>query len=52
MDIAEAQRLAWENKLSKGFNITDVPMEFGLLTAEVDEARGTWAGRSGFHSLA
>ncbi|MBL1109716.1 hypothetical protein JK361_34930 [Streptomyces sp. 5-8] len=42
MDIAEAQRLAWENKLSKGFNITDVPLEFGLLTAEVGEAFTAW----------
>ncbi|MFJ4585161.1 MazG nucleotide pyrophosphohydrolase domain-containing protein [Streptomyces echinatus] len=42
MDIAEAQRLAWENKLSKGFNTTDVPLEFGLLTAEVGEAFTAW----------
>ncbi|MEV7817861.1 MazG-like family protein [Streptomyces flaveolus] len=42
MDIAEAQRLAWENKLSKGCNTTDVPMEFGLLTAEVGEAFTAW----------
>ncbi|WP_031101543.1 MULTISPECIES: MazG nucleotide pyrophosphohydrolase domain-containing protein [unclassified Streptomyces] len=41
MDIAEAQRLAWENKLSKGFNTTDVPMEL-LLTAEVGEAFTAW----------
>ncbi|MEU7244891.1 MazG nucleotide pyrophosphohydrolase domain-containing protein [Streptomyces sparsogenes] len=42
MDIAEAQKLAWENKLSKGFNTTDIPMEFGLLTAEVGEAFTAW----------
>ncbi|MEU2772467.1 MazG-like family protein [Streptomyces sp. NPDC007162] len=42
MDIAEAQKFAWENKLSKGFNTTDIPMEFGLLTAEVGEAFTAW----------
>ncbi|MEV0177241.1 hypothetical protein AB0I00_39855 [Streptomyces sp. NPDC050803] len=42
MDIAEAQKLAWENKLDKGFNTTDIPLEFGLLTAEVGEAFTAW----------
>jgi NTP pyrophosphatase (non-canonical NTP hydrolase) len=42
VDIAEAQKLAWQNKLDKGFNTTDIPMEFGLLTAEVGEAFTAW----------
>ncbi|MFB7740682.1 MazG-like family protein [Streptomyces sp. NPDC056132] len=42
MDIRSAQRLAWENKQDKGFNTTDVPLEFGLLTAEVGEAFTAW----------
>ncbi len=42
MDIREAQRLAWANKVEKGFNTTDVPLEFGLLTAEVGEAFTAW----------
>ncbi|MEV7085452.1 MazG nucleotide pyrophosphohydrolase domain-containing protein [Streptomyces sp. NPDC093085] len=42
MDISTAQRLAWENKLAKGFNTTDVAVEFGLLTAEVGEAFTAW----------
>ncbi|MFJ2956387.1 MazG-like family protein [Streptomyces sp. NPDC087270] len=42
MDIASAQQLAWENKLAKGFNIDDVALEFGLLTAEVGEAFTAW----------
>ncbi|MFE4856385.1 MazG nucleotide pyrophosphohydrolase domain-containing protein [Streptomyces sp. NPDC056670] len=42
MDIRSAQRLAWENKQEKGFNTTDVPLEFGLLTAEVGEAFTAW----------
>ena len=40
--IREAQIQAWANKLAKGFNITDVPLEFGLLVEEVGEAFGAW----------
>lgn len=42
VDIAEAQKLAWENKLDKGFNTSDIALEFGLLTAEVGEAFTAW----------
>ncbi len=42
MDIQLAQRLAWENKCAKGFNTIDVPLEFGLLTAEIGEAFTAW----------
>ncbi len=42
MDIQLAQKLAWENKTAKGFNTTDVPLEFGLLTAEIGEAFTAW----------
>ncbi|MEV5676575.1 MazG nucleotide pyrophosphohydrolase domain-containing protein [Streptomyces sp. NPDC052179] len=45
MDIRTAQKLAWENKLAKGFNTTDTAMEFGLLTAEVGEAFTAWRKR-------
>jgi NTP pyrophosphatase (non-canonical NTP hydrolase) len=41
-DIRSAQRRAWANKLAKGFNTTDVPMEFGLLVEEVGEAFSAW----------
>ncbi|MGH3620696.1 MAG: hypothetical protein ACRDQ5_02775, partial [Sciscionella sp.] len=36
---------AWENKIAKGFNTQDVPLEFGLLTAEVGEAFTAWRKR-------
>jgi NTP pyrophosphatase (non-canonical NTP hydrolase) len=42
LDIGEVQRQAWQNKLVKGFNTTDVALEFGLLTAEVGEAFTAW----------
>jgi hypothetical protein len=42
MDIRSAQDLAWENKLAKGFNTTDVPLEFCLLNGEVAEAFDAW----------
>lgn len=40
--IRDIQAAAWDNKLAKGFNTTDVPLEFGLLTAEVGEAFTAW----------
>ncbi|MFD9484425.1 MazG-like family protein [Streptomyces sp. NPDC059991] len=45
MEIRTAQEQAWENKIDKGFNVTDVPLEFGLLTAEVGEAFTAWRKR-------
>ena len=42
MDIRSAQKFAWENKLAKGFNTTDVPLEFCLLSGEVAEAFDAW----------
>jgi NTP pyrophosphatase (non-canonical NTP hydrolase) len=42
LDIRSAQKSAWENKLEKGFNTTDVPLEFCLLVAEVGEAIDAW----------
>ena len=45
MDIRVVQELAWANKKAKGFNTTDVALEFGLLTAEVSEAFTAWRKR-------
>lgn len=42
MDIRSAQKLAWENKLAKGFNTTDVALEFCLLNGEVAESFDAW----------
>jgi MazG-like family len=42
VDIRLGQKLAWENKTSKGFNTTDVPLEFCLLQGEVAEAFDAW----------
>lgn len=42
MNIRSAQNLAWENKLAKGFNTTDVPLEFCLLQGELAEAFEAW----------
>ena len=42
MDIRLAQKHAWQNKLAKGFNTTDVPLEFCLLNSEVAEAFDAW----------
>ena len=42
MDIRSGQQLAWENKVAKGFNTTDVPLEFCLLQGEIAEAFDAW----------
>ena len=42
MDIRSAQKLAWDNKTAKGFNTTDVPLEFCLLNGEIAEAFDAW----------
>jgi NTP pyrophosphatase (non-canonical NTP hydrolase) len=42
VDIRSVQKLAWDNKIAKGFNTTDVPMEFCLLNGEVAEAFDAW----------
>lgn len=47
--IRHAQDLAWQNKLAKRFNVTDVPLEFCLLSGEVAEAFDAW--RKGLPSL-
>jgi NTP pyrophosphatase (non-canonical NTP hydrolase) len=45
LDIRTAQQAAWNNKVAKGFNITDVALEFGLMNAEVGEAFTAWRKR-------
>jgi NTP pyrophosphatase (non-canonical NTP hydrolase) len=45
LDIRSVQERAWDNKKAKGFNTTDVPLEFGLLTAEIGEAFTAWRRR-------
>jgi len=42
VDIRSAQKLAWDNKTAKGFNTTDVPLEFCLLSGEIAEAFDAW----------
>ncbi len=38
MDLDEVQKEVWQNKLNKGFNTTNVQMEFCYLYGEVAEA--------------
>jgi hypothetical protein len=42
VEIRSAQQHAWQNKLVKGFNTTDVPLEFCLLNGEIAEAFDAW----------
>jgi len=50
MEFREAQARTWQNKGAKGFNLTDVPLEFGFLYREVSEAFTAW--REGAPGLA
>jgi len=38
MQLRDIQKLAWDNKVTKGFNTTDVNLEFALAHAELSEA--------------
>lgn len=38
MELKEMQKRVYQNKLNKGFNVTDVPKEFCYLYGEVSEA--------------
>ena len=42
MDIRSGQELAWENKVAKRFNTTNIPLEFCLLQVEISEAFHEW----------
>ena len=42
MDIKEMQKIVYQNKLDKGFNVKDMNIEFCLLYGEVSEAYEAW----------
>jgi NTP pyrophosphatase (non-canonical NTP hydrolase) len=42
MGFRRGQKLAWENKVAKGFNTIDVPLEFFLLQGEAADAFDAW----------
>ena len=42
MDMRELQRAIYQNKVNKGFNLTDIPLEFCSLYGEVSEAYNAW----------
>lgn len=41
-NLKSLQEKAMANKIAKGFNTTDIPLEFMLLTEEVAEAFEAW----------
>lgn len=42
MNLTEMQKAVYQNKVDKGFNITDINKEFCLLYGEVSEAYDAW----------
>ena len=47
MDMKEMQKAVYQNKLDKGFNVTDINLEFCLLYGEVAEAYEAWLKKTG-----
>ena len=42
MDLSKTQKAVYQNKLDKGFNVTDINKEFCMLYGEVSEAYEAW----------
>lgn len=42
MDMPRLQKEIYQNKVDKGFNLTDIPLEFCSLYGEVTEAYNAW----------
>lgn len=42
MDIRAGQAIAWDDKVARGHNLSDVPLEFCLLQGEIAEAFDAW----------
>ena len=42
MDMRELQRAIYQNKVNKGFNLTDIQLEFCSLYGEVSEDYNAW----------
>lgn len=45
MNTKELQKSIFANKIAKGFNVTDIPLEFAYLYGEVGEAFEAWRKR-------
>jgi NTP pyrophosphatase (non-canonical NTP hydrolase) len=42
MNTQSIQKAIYANKVAKGFNVTDIPLEFAYLYSEVGEAFEAW----------
>jgi len=42
MELSAVQKAVYQNKVDKGFNVTDINVEFCLLYGEVAEAYEAW----------
>ena len=47
MDLKEMQKIVYQNKVDKGFNVKDLNIEFCLLYGEVSEAYEAWRKKNG-----
>lgn len=47
VDLKELQKEVYQNKVNKGFNLTDINHEFCLIYGEVSEAYQAWLKKEG-----
>lgn len=47
IDLKDVQKQVYQNKVDKGFNVTDVSMEFALTYGELSEAYQSWWKKKG-----
>lgn len=47
MDMSSLQRIAWDNKVLKGYNTTDIPLEFCMLQEKAAAAFTAWRRKTG-----
>ncbi len=45
IDLVELQKKVYENKVNKGFNVTDLNVEFCLAYGELSEAYSAWENK-------
>lgn len=47
IDLNKLQKDIYQNKVNKGFNLTDIPMEFCYIYGELGEAYSAWLLKKG-----
>lgn len=51
IDLSEIQKKIYQNKIDKGFNLTNIPQEFCYLHGEVSESFDAWLKKKGIEEI-